>query len=98
MAAQIAVNRLDEVSDSFPVDIQNPEHLIETAMTTLGSKMYALVSVSYDIASHFAASIGATVSLPKSPSTQCSLLPTWTARTLTLSSSRCGSLLVGTGC
>ena len=39
MAAQIAVNRLDEVSDSFPVDIQNPEHLIETAMTTLGSKM-----------------------------------------------------------
>ena len=39
LAAQIAIDHLDKISDTFTVDKNNPEHLIETAMTTLGSKM-----------------------------------------------------------
>ena len=39
MAAQAAINELDRISDSFPVDLNNPEPLIKTAMTTLSSKM-----------------------------------------------------------
>lgn len=39
LAAQIAIDHLDKISDTFPVDKNNPEHLIETAMTTLGSKI-----------------------------------------------------------
>jgi T-complex protein 1 subunit epsilon len=42
MASHLAIKRLDEISDSFPVDVNHPEPLIETAMTTLGSKMFAL--------------------------------------------------------
>ena len=38
-AAQIAVAHLDKISDSFEVNPDNKEPLIETAMTTLGSKM-----------------------------------------------------------
>jgi T-complex protein 1 subunit epsilon len=40
MAAKIALERLDEISEKFPVNIDNPETLVETAMTTLSSKMY----------------------------------------------------------
>ena len=40
MASHLAVKRLDEISDNFPVSVENPESLIETAMTTLGSKMF----------------------------------------------------------
>ena len=40
MASLVACQRLDEISDSFPVSLENPEPLIETAMTTLGSKMF----------------------------------------------------------
>ena len=39
MAARIATTRLDEIADGFQVNKENLEPLIETAMTTLGSKM-----------------------------------------------------------
>ncbi|XP_028941874.1 T-complex protein 1 subunit epsilon isoform X2 [Antrostomus carolinensis] len=38
-AARIAIEHLDKISDSFPVDPQNTEPLIQTAKTTLGSKV-----------------------------------------------------------
>ena len=40
MAAQVATEELDKISDSFNVDPNNLEPLIQTAMTTLSSKMY----------------------------------------------------------
>lgn len=39
LAAQFAVKHLESIADSFPVDANNPEHLVKTAMTTLGSKI-----------------------------------------------------------
>jgi T-complex protein 1 subunit epsilon len=39
MAAKIAIQRLDDIAEIFPVDLENPTSLVETAMTTLGSKM-----------------------------------------------------------
>jgi len=39
MAAHVAVAELDRIAEQFPVDANNLEPLIETAMTTLGSKM-----------------------------------------------------------
>eukprot|EP00054_Salpingoeca_dolichothecata_P031845 m.264776 g.264776 ORF g.264776 m.264776 type:complete len:535 (-) comp28242_c0_seq1:100-1704(-) len=39
MAARVAVKRLEEISDTFPVDPEAKEPLVETAMTTLGSKI-----------------------------------------------------------
>jgi T-complex protein 1 subunit epsilon len=39
MASHVAIARLDEISDSFPVSLDNIEPLVETAMTTLGSKI-----------------------------------------------------------
>ena len=39
MAAHAAIEELDRIADSFPVDLNNPEPLIRTAMTTLSSKM-----------------------------------------------------------
>lgn len=38
-AAAVAINELEKISDSFPIDRENKESLIQTAMTTLGSKM-----------------------------------------------------------
>ncbi|XP_018429090.1 PREDICTED: T-complex protein 1 subunit epsilon isoform X2 [Nanorana parkeri] len=38
-AARIAIENLDKISDSFPVDPNNIDPLIQTAMTTLGSKV-----------------------------------------------------------
>lgn len=38
-AARIAIENLDKISDSFPVDTSNTEPLVQTAMTTLGSKV-----------------------------------------------------------
>merc|ERR1712121_183811 len=38
-ASQIATAQLDKISESFPLDPNNKEHLIGTAMTTLGSKI-----------------------------------------------------------
>lgn len=39
MAARFAMDHLESISDSFPVDPINLEPLIQTAMTTLGSKI-----------------------------------------------------------
>jgi T-complex protein 1 subunit epsilon len=39
MAAKIAAENLDKIAESYPVDLNNLEPLIQTAMTTLGSKM-----------------------------------------------------------
>lgn len=39
LAAKIAIDHMDKICDSFPVDKTNKEPLIQTAMTTLGSKM-----------------------------------------------------------
>ena len=39
MAAKIAAAKLDEISETFPIDLKDPEPLIQLAMTTLGSKM-----------------------------------------------------------
>uniref|UniRef100_A0A4D5R963 T-complex protein 1 subunit epsilon n=1 Tax=Scolopendra viridis TaxID=118503 RepID=A0A4D5R963_SCOVI len=39
MAARHAIEHLDKISESFPVDANNLEPLIQTAMTTLGSKI-----------------------------------------------------------
>jgi len=38
-ASQIATAHLDKISQSFPIDPNNKEPLIQTAMTTLGSKI-----------------------------------------------------------
>lgn len=39
MAAKVACENLDKISDNYPVDLNNLEPLIQTAMTTLGSKI-----------------------------------------------------------
>ncbi|XP_013419089.1 T-complex protein 1 subunit epsilon-like [Lingula anatina] len=39
MAAQVAIGHLDKICDQFPLDQSHRERLIETAMTTLGSKI-----------------------------------------------------------
>lgn len=39
LAAQYAVKHLETICESFPVDLDNLEPLIQTAMTTLGSKI-----------------------------------------------------------
>lgn len=39
MACKLALKQLDEISDSFKVDFKDTEPLIQTAMTTLGSKV-----------------------------------------------------------
>lgn len=39
MAAKVALDHLEKIAESFPVDRNNVEPLVKTAMTTLGSKM-----------------------------------------------------------
>jgi len=39
MAAKVATERLDAIAETYSVDIENPENLVQTAMTTLGSKI-----------------------------------------------------------
>lgn len=39
LAAKCAVDNLDSVADKYEIDSANPENLIQTAMTTLGSKI-----------------------------------------------------------
>ena len=39
LAAKCAVDHLDTVADTFEINPENPENLIEMAMTTLGSKI-----------------------------------------------------------
>ena len=41
MAAKIATDHLAAISETFELDVDAPERLVETAMTTLGSKMCA---------------------------------------------------------
>merc|ERR1711962_223737 len=38
-AARIAIDQLDKIAETFPYDPNNTEPLIQTAMTTLGSKV-----------------------------------------------------------
>lgn len=38
-AASIAIKQLDKIGETFPFDPNNKEPLIQTAMTTLGSKV-----------------------------------------------------------
>ncbi len=47
LAAKIAIEQLDKIGDSFPVDPNNTEPLIQTAMTTLGSKVWVSVFRSF---------------------------------------------------
>ncbi len=39
LAARVALERLEQISDHFPIDATDTEPLIQTAMTSLGSKM-----------------------------------------------------------
>lgn len=39
LAARVALDHVDTISESFPISNDNRELLVETAMTTLGSKM-----------------------------------------------------------
>ena len=39
MAAKHAVDHLDTIADKFEINAENPEQLIQIAMTTLGSKI-----------------------------------------------------------
>lgn len=39
LAAHVAIEELDKIGDSFPIDKNNLEPLIQTAMTSLGSKI-----------------------------------------------------------
>lgn len=43
-AARIAVEHLDKISDIVLVDTQDTEPLIQTAKTTLGSKVYVFTT------------------------------------------------------
>lgn len=43
-AARIAVEHLDKISDVVLVDTQDTEPLIQTAKTTLGSKVYVFTT------------------------------------------------------
>ena len=40
LAARCAVDHLDKIADKFEIDVNNPENLVQTAMTSLGSKMW----------------------------------------------------------
>lgn len=39
VAMRVSLEKLDEIADSFPIDVNNTENLIQVAMTTLGSKI-----------------------------------------------------------
>lgn len=39
VAMRVALAKLDEIADDFPIDPSTTENLIQVAMTTLGSKM-----------------------------------------------------------
>lgn len=39
MAAKVAIEHLDEICDKFTINREDPEQLVQTAMTTLGSKI-----------------------------------------------------------
>ena len=39
LAAKVALDHLDKIAETYPLDLQKLDPLINTAMTTLGSKM-----------------------------------------------------------
>lgn len=39
LASKIALDHLDKIAESYPLDLTKLDPLIDTAMTTLGSKM-----------------------------------------------------------
>lgn len=39
LAAKIAIEHLDKIAEAYPLDLAKLDPLINTAMTTLGSKM-----------------------------------------------------------
>lgn len=39
MAAKVACDNLDKIAETYPIDLKNLEPLVQTAMTTLGSKI-----------------------------------------------------------
>ena len=43
LAAKIALEHLDKIAEAYPLDLKKLDPLINTAMTTLGSKMYDFV-------------------------------------------------------
>ncbi len=45
LASKIAIDRLSEICEAFPVDAVDKEPLIQTAMTSLGSKMLGYTCV-----------------------------------------------------
>jgi hypothetical protein len=49
MAARVAMERLDAIAETFPIDINDKERLVKTAMTTLGSKVRFLMSACLDV-------------------------------------------------
>jgi len=48
LAAKIALDHLDKIADGYPLDLKNLDPLINTAMTTLGSKMSVFDFVSIE--------------------------------------------------
>ena len=49
MAAKVALSKLDQISEEFPVNKEDKQPLIRTAMTTLSSKMYVRHTVCTDV-------------------------------------------------
>ena len=47
MAAKVALQHLDSVADTFPIDLSNTEMLKQVARTTLGSKIVNRLVYSY---------------------------------------------------
>ena len=83
-ACEIAVSKLDEISDSIPFSRDDTSNLLQVAKTSLGSKMYAspfLPTRCLPLYANFRqVSPSLTTSSPRSPSTQCFRLPISTAR------------------
>jgi len=48
LAAKIALDHLDKIAEGYPLDLKNLDPLINTAMTTLGSKMSVFDFVSIE--------------------------------------------------
>lgn len=80
-ACEIAVSKLDEISDSIPFSRDDTNNLLQVAKTSLGSKMYASAFVPPSLFANIRpVSPSPTTSSPRSPSTQCFRLPISSAR------------------
>ena len=75
-ACEVAVSELDRISDKVEFSRQRTENLLEVAKTSLGSKMYSLVSNSRFQANQLPAYQKPTLNLPKSLSMLSFRLPT----------------------